>query len=302
MLMQQKCFSCLFRQVVDAAELLTTDVKKREILIRNAGKLMAKTEFCRTPPEISRELHAMIREVLESDDPYREIKAEINSITKEIRPALRQKIEASANPLEVALRFAIAGNVIDFATFKTVSADKIIKTVEEAANKPIMGVEISALEAELQKSKTRTLLYVCDNCGEIVWDALLIEQLQRYVSVTVAVRGSAVVNDAIMTDAEFAGITDMCPVITTGSDIPGTVVALSSETFQQHFRNADIVLAKGQGNLETLQPSVRPVLHLFMVKCSVVEQWMKLPRGALALQWIQNADFTLVQEERFLGW
>ncbi|MDO4630293.1 MAG: ARMT1-like domain-containing protein [Planctomycetia bacterium] len=302
MLMQQKCFPCLFRQALDAAELLTTDVKKREMLIRGAGRIMAETNFCRTPPEIGQELHAMIREVLENDDPYREIKAEINSITKEIRPTLREKIEKSENPLETALRFAIAGNVIDFATFKTVSADKIIKTVEEAANKPIMGVDISALEAELQKTQTRTLLYVCDNCGEIVWDALLIEQLQRYVSVTVAVRGSAVVNDAILADAELAGITEMCPVITTGSDIPGTVVALSSEIFQQHFREADVVLAKGQGNLETLQPSVRPVLHLFMVKCPVVEQWMKLPRGALALQWIQDADYIPVLERRFLGW
>ncbi len=302
MLMQQKCFSCLFRQAVDAAELLTENAEEREMIIRGAGRLMAEVDFRRTPPEIGRELHAMIRKTLHNDDPYREIKAEINSITREIRPILREKIEKSENPLECALRFAIAGNVIDFATFKTVSADKIIKTVEEAANKPIMGVEISALEAELRNAQTRTLLYICDNCGEIVWDALLIEWLQRYVSVTVAVRGGAVVNDAIMADAKFAGITEMCPVITTGADIPGAVVALSSEAFQQHFRDADIVLAKGQGNLETLQPSARSVFHLFMVKCPVVEQWMKLPRGSLTLQRLQNADYALPPAESFLGW
>lgn len=284
MLMQKLCFSCLFRQAVDAAWLLTEDQSKREAILRGMGRLMAETDFERTPPEIGREMHAMIREVLQTPDPYLKIKREINAITKSILPQLRQRVETAANPLETAIRYAIAGNVIDFATFQSISADEIVKTVDEAANRPINGLDPADFEAELRRENVQTLLYVCDNCGEVVWDALLVEQLQKYVSVTVAVRGGATVNDALLEDAEFAGLTAMCPVITTGCDVPGAPDSAVSEEFRKIFRDSDLVIAKGQGNYETMQPSVRPVIHLFMVKCPVIQNLIGLPKGTLVFR------------------
>jgi len=284
MLMQKLCFSCLFRQAVDAAWLLTDEEEKREKIIRGMCVLMAETDFKRTPPEIGREMHAMIRAVLQNDDPYREIKRQMNSITKSILPQLRERVETSANPLETAIRFAITGNVIDFATFQSISAEEIIKTVEKAANQPINGLDSADFEAELRRPEVQTLLYVCDNCGEIVWDALLIEQLRKYVSVTVAVRGSAAVNDALVEDAEFAGLTELCPVITTGCDVPGAPDSAVSEEFRKVFLESDLVIAKGQGNYETMQPSARPVIHLFMVKCPVIQELIGLPKGTLVFK------------------
>ncbi|MBR0191820.1 MAG: DUF89 family protein [Thermoguttaceae bacterium] len=284
MLMRKLCFSCLFRQAVDAAWLLTEDQAKREAILRGMGRLMAETDFERTPPEIGREMHAMIREVLQDPDPYLEIKREINAITKSILPQLRQRVESSSNPLETAIRYAIAGNVIDFATFQSISADEIIKTVDEAANRPINGLDSADFEAELRREDVKTLLYVCDNCGEVVWDALLVEQLQKYVSVTVAVRGGAVVNDALLEDAEFAGLTALCPVITTGCDVPGAPDSAVSEEFREVFLRSDLVIAKGQGNYETMQPSARPVIHLFMVKCPVIQNLLGLPKGTLVFR------------------
>ncbi len=281
MLMKQKCFSCLFRQGVDAAWLLTDDVQKREAIVRATGRLMAESDFQRTPPELGRELHFAIREILQDPDPYAGIKRQMNAITNSIKPLLRERIRKSPNPLETAIRYAIAGNVVDFSTFKSISEAEILKTVEEAVDQPIIGLDTVKFEAELRKPENKTLLYVCDNCGEIVWDSLLIEELSKFVSVTAAVRGSAVVNDAILSDAEYAGLPSLCRVVTTGSDVPGAPEAMVSEEFREIFMSSDLVIAKGQGNFATLQPAKRKILHLFMVKCPVISQLVQLPEGTL---------------------
>ncbi len=287
MKMQQKCYACLFQQVVNAAWLLTEIPEQREAMIRGAGKFMAETDFDRTPPELGGEIHAMIRHILQNPDPYREIKREMNSLTKRFVPELIAQIQSSSNPLETAIRYAIAGNIIDFSTFQNISDEEIRKTAEKAASKPIIGLNVSELQTKLQtKSQNddgKSLLYVCDNCGEIVWDAFLIREFQRLgLHVTAAVRGGATVNDATLEDAKFAGLFDLCDVITTGADVPGAPNAKVSEEFRRFFLNSDFVVAKGQGNLETMQPAARKVLHLFMVKCSVIEKMVHLPKGTLA--------------------
>ena len=91
-------------------------------------------------------------------------------------------------------------------------------------------------------------------------------------------------NDALLEDAEFAGLTAMCPVITTGCDVPGAPDSAVSEEFRKIFRDSDLVIAKGQGNYETMQPSVRPVIHLFMVKCPVIQNLIGLPKGTLVFR------------------
>ena len=289
MLMKQMCFSCLFRQGVEAAWLLTDDSQKREAIIRASGRLMAEADFQRTPPELGRELHSAIREILHDPDPYLKIKRQMNAITNSIKPLLRERIRSAPDPLEIAIRYAIAGNIIDFSTFDSISEAEIVKTVEKAANQPIIGLDTAKFKSELRKPENKTLLYVCDNCGEIVWDSLLIEELGKFVSVTAAVRGSAVVNDAILSDAEYAGLPALCRVITTGSDVPGAPEAMVSEEFREIFMDSDLVIAKGQGNFETMQPAKRSILHLFMVKCPVIAQLVQLPKGTLVGQILPEA-------------
>ena len=115
------------------------------------------------------------------------------------------------------------------------------------------------------------LLYLCDNCGEIVFDALLVRQLQKQgCRVTAAVREYPIINDATMDDARICGLAEICPVITNGTGCPGTPLADCSEEFTQHFRAADIIISKGMGNYETLSEEKAPIFFLFTVKCSQV--------------------------------
>jgi uncharacterized protein with ATP-grasp and redox domains len=128
--------------------------------------------------------------------------------------------------------------------------------------------------------RAERILYLADNTGEIVLDRLLIERLPTD-RVTVAVRGAPIINDATLEDAEYAGITDIVPVISNGAAAPGTVLSMCSETFVEHFDAADLIISKGQGNFETLEGrSDRPIAFLFRVKCNVVRRLSGYPVGS----------------------
>ena len=123
---------------------------------------------------------------------------------------------------------------------------------------------------------------LADNAGEIVFDRLLIEQLP-IDRVTVAVRGYPVINDATLDDAETAGLTDIVDVISNGSDAPGTLLDDCSEAFRSRFEEADLIIAKGQGNYETLAQSPRPIFFLLRVKCPVVARDLDYPVGSMVV-------------------
>ncbi|HMB00704.1 MAG TPA: ARMT1-like domain-containing protein, partial [Spirochaetota bacterium] len=122
------------------------------------------------------------------------------------------------------------------------------------------------------------ILYLMDNAGEIVFDKLLLEQLPL-TKITAAVRGAPVINDAVMSDAEEVGICDMVNVIDNGSDAPGTVLEECSSAFTEYFNNADLIIAKGQGNYESLSDTDVNIIFLFQVKCNLVAEQTGLPTG-----------------------
>ncbi|MCK4815836.1 DUF89 family protein, partial [bacterium] len=127
------------------------------------------------------------------------------------------------------------------------------------------------------------ILYLADNAGEIVFDRLLIEQLP-YEKITVVVKGKPVINDATMDDAEFAGLTEIVEVFDNGSDAPGTILQDCSQTFRDRFEDADLVIAKGQGNYETLSEVDKDIFFLLKVKCFIIARDIDCEVGEMILQ------------------
>ena len=123
------------------------------------------------------------------------------------------------------------------------------------------------------------ILYLGDNCGEIVFDRLLIEQLPLH-KVTFAVRGSSVINDATLADAEATGMTDLVKVIDNGSDAPGTIIENCSDAFRQRFDRADLVISKGQGNYEALSDVDKDIFFLLKAKCPLIAQYIGCDLGS----------------------
>ncbi|HBO45688.1 MAG TPA: hypothetical protein DD670_17530 [Planctomycetaceae bacterium] len=179
-----------------------------------------------------------------------------------------------------AVRLAIAGNVMDLGVKGGLNESEIRVSIEQSLDEPLDGDTI-AFAAAVRESQN--ILYLTDNLGEIVFDRLLIERMPREKT-TVAVRGAPVINDATLEDAKAAGLTDLVYVIDNGSDAPGTILHDCSDYFQRRFADADLIIAKVQGNYETLRESSKQVYFLLRVKCPVIARDVGCPVGRMVLQ------------------
>ena len=213
------------------------------------------------------------------DDPYRAVKDRFNRMALDMLPELAAVVKQAADPLEMAVRSAIAGNVIDLGVNGEITEDEARRCIQGALDEPFGG-DVDAFRQSV--SMATNILYLADNAGEIVFDRLLIDQLPS-VRLTLAVRGRPILNDATMADARAAGLCDLVNVIDNGSDAPGTVLGVCSEAFRQQFAEADLIIAKGQGNFETLSDGKADIYFLFKVKCPVIARHIGLPLGTHVL-------------------
>ncbi len=273
------CCSCMIRQTVNAVELFSGDETLAEDICRQVLAYMDEMDGRVAPPVVAQFVYRLIRETFACDDPYKRLKAEANRMARCLLPALRRGVSEARNPLEMALRYAVAGNCFDFSVSHSTSRAKILTSLEAVTKNAIVGLEVPEFQRNVEFADK--ILYLADNAGEIFFDRLLIERLAQIAPVTVAVKGGPVANKATREDAEMAGLEEISRVIDTGVDIPGTVVSQCSQEFQACFHDADVVLAKGQAHYETLNPSGREIFHLFMVKCETVAQLIAQPMGSM---------------------
>ena len=186
----------------------------------------------------------------------------------------------SKDPLETAVRLAIAGNIIDCGANGNLAEIAITEGIEHALTDALKG---PLAELDMALNQADEILYLADNAGEIFFDRLLIE-LMPLEKVTVAVRGSPIINDATITDAEEAGLTDLVTVIDNGSDGPGTILEDCSEDFRARFDQADLIVAKGQGNYETLSDADKDIFFVLKAKCPVIAKHLGCDVGSLVLR------------------
>jgi uncharacterized protein with ATP-grasp and redox domains len=132
-------------------------------------------------------------------------------------------------------------------------------------------------------NSAKKILYLVDNTGEIFFDKLLIQQMPND-KMTFVVRGYPVINDATLIDAKIAGLTEMVEVIDNGSDAPGTILEDCSKEFLRHFSDADLIIAKGQGNYETLSNSNKCIFFILKAKCPVIARDIGCEIGSLVIQ------------------
>jgi uncharacterized protein with ATP-grasp and redox domains len=183
--------------------------------------------------------------------------------------------------LETAFRLAIAGNIIDLGVKTSIAESDIEKIITNCLT---ADFDKSHFEYFIDSvSRSERILYLTDNAGEIIFDKLLIEQLPLE-KITVAVRGKPVINDATMEDAEFAGLTNIVNVIDNGSDAPGTILEDCSQDFRDCFEKADLIIAKGQGNYETLSEINKKIFFILKVKCPVIARNIGCEVGEMILQ------------------
>ena len=269
------CLPCFIRQAVDAARAFSADEALREKIVREVLGWASEMDFSRPPALIGGRIHRRLRELTGRTDPYREEKDLQNQMALRLLPRLEEEVAASADPVWTAARLAIAGNLIDLGVSGKFSEEDLLRDLHDALDGPFAGPREAFLK---EVEGAERILYLADNAGEIVFDGLLIDRLSPE-RVTLAVRGTPVLNDATLADAETAGLAGRVETVENGSDLPGTLLEECSEEFRRRFARADLILAKGQGNFETLSGRDANVVFLFKAKCSVVARRAGVPLG-----------------------
>ena len=191
---------------------------------------------------------------------------------------VKSRIDGASDPLYAALQFSVLGNYLDFSALQgEVSFEALEKMLDSAADFDLDKDCYRQFCADLAAGKK--LLYLADNAGEIVFDRLFAEQIQKtypHLQITFCVRGSAVSNDATREDAEVAGIT--FPLIDNGTAIGGTVLSMVSQELKDAMNSADVILAKGMGNTESMYGCGYNVYYAFLVKCQRFIQVFNKPK------------------------
>ena len=270
------CLSCFVRQGLDTCRLITDDENVHEQVLREVLAQTSRIDLRQSPPAMAKRVHGILRAMTGVCDPYADLKKHFNDFAIKCLPMLREHLEACSNRLESAILISIAGNIIDFGVVSDLSVSVVEQNIEESLKLELDKELVARFEDDLSKAKS--ILYLADNAGEIIFDRLLIEQLP-IEKVTVAVRGMPIINDATIEDARAAGLEDIVKVIGNGSDAPGTIISDCSDEFRAVFDDADVIISKGQGNYETLSEIDKNIYFVLKVKCPVIAKHMNQDLG-----------------------
>lgn len=242
-------------------------------ILQAVASVIAGLDVSKSPPASAQPIYQKIAEITGCEDPYYQKKITSNEQAIKVVAGLRQEIEGTDHELFSAIRFAIAGNIIDYGAFETFD----IEAALERSRIESLVVDDSALlsDAIERLTKESKVLYLTDNCGEIVYDGLLLRYLHQLgADITIAVKDGPIINDALVEDALVAGLDKFGRIITNGGRFPGTELEQCSPEFLDIFKKADMVISKGQGNFESLSEVDRDVFFLLTIKCAVAAQHM----------------------------
>lgn len=279
-----ECLPCIVKQAIKAATMNTEDRELQDKIIKKCLKEISEVNFNETAPFLGRIINNHIKEELQIKDPYEDLKKKFNKFAIELCEdlELEKVIENSESPIDTASRLAIAGNIIDFSAHDYIEEKYVRETIEKCLNEKVVG--ITGKELLQYANKSRKILYLADNAGEIVFDKLLIKELPKE-KITCVVKGKPIVNDATMTDAVEVGMMDLVRIIDNGSDAQGTILSLCSEEFKKEFEESDMVISKGQANYETLSDiKGKKIFFLFKAKCMPVARDAGCDQGNLVMK------------------
>ncbi len=198
------------------------------------------------------------------------IRRYFNALMLEREADFMRLTESAEDPLKRSVQLAMIGNYVDFGAIENVNAESLTALIEDSESQPVNESQLNALKKDLAGAKK--LVYLTDNCGEIVFDKCLMKTIGRLypaLSVTAIVRGGDVSNDATMDDAEQVRLDEAAKVMHNGTAVAGTWLEGISQEALREIDSADVIISKGQANFETLRMCGRNVYYIFLCKCDM---------------------------------
>jgi damage-control phosphatase, subfamily I len=278
MVSDYRCFFCFAKAYEKLLNNSNLNRDQKHMFTQQMAELYAKEACHFSAPKFSRQMRATYNSLTGNCDPYSELKKSSNDLVLSQYQTFKEQITSSVNSFDTALRLSIAGNIMDYAALHTFDLQT---TINQVLHQPFAIDHSALLHNDIKTAQL--VLYLGDNCGEIVFDKLFIEQL-NHPNLVYAVRGAPTNNDATLEDALYVGINEVTTVISNGYDAPSTLLKYCTEEFQDLFNKADVVISKGQGNLEGLLGQThKNVYFLLMVKCDTVADALGVKKGSFVV-------------------
>ena len=273
-----ECMHCLVKRQADNIRKYPDEEKKAEYLGKVLG-IIANGAAEEPAPVLLSHIGRLHEAYFGKPFSFDELKQGYNAMMLEKEAEIREKITQAAAPLALALRFAQIGNFIDFGAMDSVDDAKLMEFLEQAETLPLLEDTYQSFTEDLKTAKK--LVYLTDNCGEVVLDKLLMETIKQtapHLEITIIVRGEPVLNDATMEDALQVGLETCGKVIPNGTNIAGTYIPWVSAEAKSALDEADLLISKGQGNFESLHGCSRNIYYLFLCKCQWFMERFGLPQ------------------------
>lgn len=273
-----ECLSCILRQIVEACEYATEDITLRYHVLKSVIRHLNHVDLNRiNHVKMGSDLHMIVRKITGNQDPYIELKKKSNRMALDWLSKFGTM--KNHNSFMSAIYFAAIGNMIDYGAMKTTETPESL--MAKAVKGGIDSTKVIKVKQLVNKSKQ--VLYICDNAGEIAFDKLLVSAIKTLgTKVTVAVRGGPIMNDATIEDAFEVKMTRLARIISTGTNVCGIFLPDSSPEFLNAFSKADLIISKGQGNLESLiNIDQKPTtVYILKVKCNLIANYLKTKIGS----------------------
>ena len=267
MRMNPFCLTCLIQSQELQIRKFQDEEKKLRYMKEILGYLSSSDPEA-SAPALVKSISRIYEQYWGEKDGMEDVKKEFNDFLLSMEKDLEAQIRTHHDPVEAALCFARTGNYIDYSAVKDVSREKLLELFEDQEKEGLEQTEYTCLMQDL--SHASTLIYLVDNCGEVVLDKIAIRILREQfpdLHITVIVRGAPVVNDVDLDAAYYVGLEKIAAVMDNGSEIAGTVLSDISPAAREELENTDLILAKGQGNFETLRGCGLNIYYLFLCKC-----------------------------------
>ena len=283
--MSPECVPCLIRRVLFEAE--EVDGSKSVEAVRNAAEMLGELfgeGVCSAT--VATQVHRKTYEILGTEDPYKKLKRKSNEIALELYPSAERFVKVSKNPLRDSFLCSVVGNVLDFGI--GTGYDHPAKLKKEFRNLLSEGLghdDTPRIRSILKKSKK--VVYLGDNCGEIVFDRLALKELKKFpIDLTLVLKEEPILTDATKKDISGLGLEKLVDRVV---EAPGFAVGLDLDSVKRPlarlFRDADLVIAKGMANFESLsETDIAPIAYLLRTKCAPVANAMGLKKDINAVK------------------
>jgi len=247
-----------------------SDEKKKSEYMHQMLKLMYDHAGEESAPWLLEQLEEIYRDFWDQNEEYTQIKHFYNQRLLDREAEVEARVRNADDPVRECIKYVCAGNYIDFGALYDVNESTFEKIWEKAAQETVSAEEYEQFQADLAAAKN--LVYLTDNCGEIVLDKIFMKHIQEAypdLQITAIVRGKNVINDATMEDAEEVGLTEVVSCLGNGSGAAGTVLKSISKEAKTILQEADVIISKGQGNFESLYGEGLNPYYFFLCKCEL---------------------------------